>query len=164
MWHVCTVFTLSENSYIGVLCVLTLTGRLHVLRPGHCVRWLLRPFSREDMRGKAGHRTPLTRFFSFFLSFSFLLFFISFSFFFLSFHKNLHLSEDVAGATFMAAGSSAPELFTSVIGENNTDCSLFYIASCNIYNFLFCLKWLIDRCKGTVQFINYFFLYFIFLM
>ncbi|XP_042594316.1 LOW QUALITY PROTEIN: sodium/potassium/calcium exchanger 3-like [Cyprinus carpio] len=30
--------------------------------------------------------------------------------------KNLHLSEDVAGATFMAAGSSAPELFTSLIG------------------------------------------------
>uniref|UniRef100_A0A3Q3B5I0 Sodium/potassium/calcium exchanger 3-like n=1 Tax=Kryptolebias marmoratus TaxID=37003 RepID=A0A3Q3B5I0_KRYMA len=30
--------------------------------------------------------------------------------------ENLHLSEDVAGATFMAAGSSAPELFTSVIG------------------------------------------------
>ncbi|KAJ8348180.1 hypothetical protein SKAU_G00267690 [Synaphobranchus kaupii] len=30
--------------------------------------------------------------------------------------KNLHLSEDVAGATFMAAGSSAPEMFTSLIG------------------------------------------------
>ncbi|XP_067374833.1 sodium/potassium/calcium exchanger 3 isoform X2 [Channa argus] len=29
---------------------------------------------------------------------------------------NLHLSQDVAGATFMAAGSSAPELFTSLIG------------------------------------------------
>lgn len=29
----------------------------------------------------------------------------------------MHLSEDVAGATFMAAGSSAPELFTSVIGK-----------------------------------------------
>ena len=28
----------------------------------------------------------------------------------------LHLSPDVAGATFMAAGSSAPELATSVIG------------------------------------------------
>lgn len=28
----------------------------------------------------------------------------------------LDLSEDVAGATFMAAGSSAPELFTSVAG------------------------------------------------
>lgn len=30
--------------------------------------------------------------------------------------ENLDLSEDVAGATFMAAGSSAPELFTSLIG------------------------------------------------
>ncbi|KAJ8264269.1 hypothetical protein GJAV_G00147210 [Gymnothorax javanicus] len=30
--------------------------------------------------------------------------------------ERLHLSEDVAGATFMAAGSSAPELFTSIIG------------------------------------------------
>ncbi|KAM6972019.1 sodium/potassium/calcium exchanger 3-like [Aplochiton taeniatus] len=30
--------------------------------------------------------------------------------------ERLSLSEDVAGATFMAAGSSAPELFTSVIG------------------------------------------------
>uniref|UniRef100_A0A7N8WLB7 Solute carrier family 24 member 3 n=1 Tax=Mastacembelus armatus TaxID=205130 RepID=A0A7N8WLB7_9TELE len=36
--------------------------------------------------------------------------------FFLPFLQRLHLSEDVAGATFMAAGSSAPELFTSVIG------------------------------------------------
>ncbi|XP_029304888.1 sodium/potassium/calcium exchanger 3-like isoform X2 [Cottoperca gobio] len=31
--------------------------------------------------------------------------------------ENLQLSEDVAGATFMAAGSSAPELFTSLIGD-----------------------------------------------
>lgn len=30
--------------------------------------------------------------------------------------ENLELSQDVAGATFMAAGSSAPELFTSLIG------------------------------------------------
>ncbi|XP_033939836.1 sodium/potassium/calcium exchanger 3-like [Pseudochaenichthys georgianus] len=30
--------------------------------------------------------------------------------------ERLQLSEDVAGATFMAAGSSAPELFTSIIG------------------------------------------------
>ena len=29
----------------------------------------------------------------------------------------LGLQSDVAGATFMAAGSSAPELFTSIIGE-----------------------------------------------
>uniref|UniRef100_A0A671QRL4 Sodium/potassium/calcium exchanger 4-like n=1 Tax=Sinocyclocheilus anshuiensis TaxID=1608454 RepID=A0A671QRL4_9TELE len=30
--------------------------------------------------------------------------------------EKLHMSEDVAGATFMAAGSSAPELFASIIG------------------------------------------------
>ena len=30
--------------------------------------------------------------------------------------EKLKLSEDVAGATFMAAGSSAPELFTSIMG------------------------------------------------
>ena len=30
--------------------------------------------------------------------------------------EQLKLSEDVAGATFMAAGSSAPELFTSLMG------------------------------------------------
>lgn len=30
--------------------------------------------------------------------------------------EKLVLSEDVAGATFMAAGSSAPELFTSLMG------------------------------------------------
>jgi len=30
--------------------------------------------------------------------------------------ENLNLSDDIAGATFMAAGSSAPELFTSFIG------------------------------------------------
>lgn len=35
--------------------------------------------------------------------------------------QRLHLSEDVAGATFMAAGSSAPELFTSVIGNKTTN-------------------------------------------
>ncbi len=36
---------------------------------------------------------------------------------FASFLQKLDLSEDVAGATFMAAGSSAPELFASVIGR-----------------------------------------------
>ena len=29
---------------------------------------------------------------------------------------NLGLDDDVAGATFMAAGGSAPELFTSLVG------------------------------------------------
>ena len=32
----------------------------------------------------------------------------------------LHLSEDVAGATFMAAGSSAPELFSSLMSLLST--------------------------------------------
>lgn len=40
-------------------------------------------------------------------------------FFFSNFSQRLHLSEDVAGATFMAAGSSAPELFTSIIGDKH---------------------------------------------
>ena len=30
--------------------------------------------------------------------------------------KKLNISDDVAGATFMAAGTSSPELFTSIIG------------------------------------------------
>ena len=30
--------------------------------------------------------------------------------------ESLDLKEDVAGATFMAAGGSAPELFTSIMG------------------------------------------------
>ena len=34
-----------------------------------------------------------------------------------NYFQKLQLSDDVAGATFMAAGSSAPELFTSLIGE-----------------------------------------------
>lgn len=36
-----------------------------------------------------------------------------------SLFQKLHLSEDVAGATFMAAGSSTPELFASVIGKKS---------------------------------------------
>lgn len=51
--------------------------------------------------------------------------------------EKLGLSDDVAGATFMAAGSSAPELFTSVIGKLLTfiDLNLNYIFRC-------------FRCKG----------------
>ena len=35
----------------------------------------------------------------------------------ITFFSALNLQADVAGATFMAAGSSAPELFTSIIGR-----------------------------------------------
>ena len=34
--------------------------------------------------------------------------------------QKLSLTEDVAGATFMATGSSAPELFASIIGITHT--------------------------------------------
>ncbi|XP_065128048.2 sodium/potassium/calcium exchanger 3 isoform X1 [Paramisgurnus dabryanus] len=52
--------------------------------------------------------------------------------------ENLHLSEDVAGATFMAAGSSAPELFTSLIGVFITkgDLGLGTIVGSAVFNIL----------------------------
>ncbi|CAH1791479.1 unnamed protein product [Owenia fusiformis] len=51
----------------------------------------------------------------------------------------LHLSEDVAGATFMAAGSSAPELFTSVIGVfiAKGDVGVGTIVGSAVFNILF---------------------------
>jgi len=42
--------------------------------------------------------------------------YIKFKIIFFYFFKDLKLSDDLAGATFMAAGSSAPELFTSIVG------------------------------------------------
>uniref|UniRef100_A0A8D3ADQ6 Solute carrier family 24 member 3 n=1 Tax=Scophthalmus maximus TaxID=52904 RepID=A0A8D3ADQ6_SCOMX len=52
--------------------------------------------------------------------------------------ERLNLSEDVAGATFMAAGSSAPELFTSVIGVFITkgDVGVGTIVGSAIFNIL----------------------------
>ncbi|XP_062380276.1 sodium/potassium/calcium exchanger 3 [Sardina pilchardus] len=52
--------------------------------------------------------------------------------------ENLHLSEDVAGATFMAAGSSAPELFTSLIGVFITkgDVGVSTIVGSAVFNIL----------------------------
>ncbi|XP_064639034.1 sodium/potassium/calcium exchanger 1-like isoform X2 [Lineus longissimus] len=51
--------------------------------------------------------------------------------------EKLHLSEDVAGATFMAAGSSAPELFTSVAGVSyETDVGIGTIVGSAVFNIL----------------------------
>ncbi|KAI0223167.1 Sodium/potassium/calcium exchanger 3 [Lamellibrachia satsuma] len=51
--------------------------------------------------------------------------------------EKLHLSEDVAGATFMAAGSSAPELFTSVAGVAvQTDVGVGTIVGSAVFNLL----------------------------
>ncbi|XP_064604080.1 sodium/potassium/calcium exchanger 4-like [Liolophura sinensis] len=53
--------------------------------------------------------------------------------------EKLGFSEDVAGATFMAAGSSAPELFTSIIGVFITkgDVGVGTIVGSAVFNILF---------------------------
>ncbi|CAG5101937.1 Oidioi.mRNA.OKI2018_I69.chr1.g68.t2.cds [Oikopleura dioica] len=51
--------------------------------------------------------------------------------------EKLDLSEDVAGATFMAAGSSAPELFTSLLGvTKETDVGVGTIVGSAVFNLL----------------------------
>lgn len=51
--------------------------------------------------------------------------------------EKLDLSEDVAGATFMAAGSSAPELFTSVAGVAvESDVGIGTIVGSAVFNLL----------------------------
>jgi len=51
--------------------------------------------------------------------------------------ERLDLSEDVAGATFMAAGSSAPELFTSVAGVGTeSDVGVGTIVGSAVFNLL----------------------------
>ena len=53
--------------------------------------------------------------------------------------ERLEISEDVAGATFMAAGGSAPELFTSIIGVfiSRTDVGIGTIVGSAVFNILF---------------------------
>lgn len=82
-------------------------GYLHVLRSGHRLWWLLCPLTWENIWGEDAPSGSLLITCSLFNSLSLHVFFM---------FQNLQLSEDVAGATFMAAGSSAPELFTSLIG------------------------------------------------
>ena len=53
--------------------------------------------------------------------------------------KKLHMDSDVAGATFMAVGSSAPELFTSIIAVfiTKSDIGLGTIVGSAVFNILF---------------------------
>lgn len=53
--------------------------------------------------------------------------------------RKLHISDDVSGATFMAAGGSAPELFTSFIGVfiANSDVGIGTIVGSAVFNILF---------------------------
>ena len=58
---------------------------------------------------------------------------------FFYFFFQLGISPDVAGATFMAAGGSAPELFTSVIGVfiAQNDVGIGTIVGSAVFNILF---------------------------
>jgi len=53
--------------------------------------------------------------------------------------ERLQISEDVAGATFMAAGGSAPELFTSLIGMffSKSNVGIGTIVGSAVFNILF---------------------------
>ncbi|XP_058497512.1 sodium/potassium/calcium exchanger 2-like isoform X1 [Solea solea] len=53
--------------------------------------------------------------------------------------EKLEISDDVAGATFMAAGGSAPELFTSVIGVfiSHSNVGIGTIVGSAVFNILF---------------------------
>ncbi|CAL1544305.1 unnamed protein product, partial [Lymnaea stagnalis] len=53
--------------------------------------------------------------------------------------EKLGVSEDVAGATFMAAGGSAPELFTSIMGVfvSHSDVGIGTIVGSAVFNILF---------------------------
>lgn len=65
--------------------------------------------------------------------------------------ESLDLTEDVAGATFMAAGSSAPELFTSMIGVfvAHGDVGAGTIVGSAVFNILVILA-LVGLCAGQV--------------
>ena len=52
--------------------------------------------------------------------------------------EKLELKDDVAGATLMAAGGSAPELFTSLIGTfNRSDVGIGTIVGSAVFNVMF---------------------------
>ena len=63
----------------------------------------------------------------------------------------LSLSDDVAGATFMAAGGSAPELFTSIIGVflARSDVGTGTIVGSAVLNILFVIG-----CENTCKLIS----------
>ena len=67
--------------------------------------------------------------------------------------SELGVSEDVAGATFMAAGGSAPELFTSVIGVfiANSNVGFGTIVGSAVFNVLFVIGMCAVFSKGVLQ-------------
>jgi len=68
----------------------------------------------------------------------------------------LKLSPDVAGATFMAAGSSAPELATVVIGVffAKDDIGISGVIGSAVFNIMFVIS-VCALCAGTVCHLNW---------
>ena len=67
--------------------------------------------------------------------------------------EKLVISEDVAGATFMAAGGSAPELFTSFIGVfvSHSDVGIGTIVGSAVFNILFVIGMCAIVSKTVLQ-------------
>ena len=67
--------------------------------------------------------------------------------------EKLVISEDVAGATFMAAGGSAPELFTSFIGVfvSHSDVGIGTIVGSAVFNILFVIGMCAIVSKSVLQ-------------
>ncbi|KAJ8304203.1 hypothetical protein KUTeg_017786 [Tegillarca granosa] len=67
--------------------------------------------------------------------------------------EKLDISEDVAGATFMAAGGSAPELFTSLIGVflAKDNVGIGTIVGSAVFNILFVIGMCALFSKGVLQ-------------
>ncbi|XP_072166717.1 sodium/potassium/calcium exchanger 2-like [Diadema setosum] len=65
----------------------------------------------------------------------------------------LNLSDDVAGATFMAAGGSAPELFTSLIGVflARSDVGIGTIVGSAVFNILFVIGMCATFSRGVLS-------------
>ncbi|XP_001849429.2 probable sodium/potassium/calcium exchanger CG1090 [Culex quinquefasciatus] len=70
--------------------------------------------------------------------------------------EELKLSPDVAGATFMAAGSSAPELATVVIGVffAKDDIGISGVIGSAVFNIMFVIS-VCALCSGTVSQLNW---------
>lgn len=67
--------------------------------------------------------------------------------------EKLQVSDDVAGATFMAAGGSAPELSTSIIGVflANSDVGIGTIVGSAVFNILFVIGMCTVFSKSVLQ-------------
>jgi len=70
----------------------------------------------------------------------------------MSCERHLNLSMDVAGATLMAAGGSAPELFTSLIGTfQESEVGIGTIVGSAVFNVLFVIAMCSLLAKETLQ-------------